>query len=76
MHPTIHHPAGPDLLITREAASLLRLSVPTLERFRLTGAGPLFIKLGEGKRARVVYRRADVEAWLNSHTRNNTSEGS
>ncbi|MDQ8699262.1 helix-turn-helix domain-containing protein [Hyphomicrobium sp. LHD-15] len=66
---------GPDLLTTREAAALLRLSVPTLERFRLAGNGPIFIKLGAGKRARVVYRRTDLETWLDGRSRNSTSEG-
>ena len=53
-----------DLLNCREAAQALRLSVSTLERMRLDGSGPAFLKLGPGKRARVVYRRADIEAWL------------
>lgn len=63
-----------DLLTTFEAAELLRLSVPTLERLRLSGDGPIFVKLGPGKRARVVYRRADLEAWINAHRRDSTSQ--
>lgn len=53
-----------DLLTTVDAARLLLLSVPTLERMRSLGTGPTFIKLGTGRRARVVYRRSDIEAWL------------
>lgn len=64
----------PDLLTTLEAASALRLSVPTLERMRLAGNGPIFIKLGPGKRARVVYRRADLDAWLLAQRRGSTSQ--
>lgn len=55
-----------DLLNSRETASVVRLSVPTLERMRSQGNGPPFIKLGTGKRARVVYRRSDIEAWLSA----------
>lgn len=65
---------GLDLLTTAEAARFLRLSVPTMERLRLSGDGPVFIKLGPGKRARVVYRRADLEAWLNGQRRDSTSQ--
>lgn len=53
-----------DLLNSAEVARLLRLSVPTLERMRCQGTGPAYIKLGNGRRARVVYRRDDIEAWL------------
>jgi len=63
-----------DLLTTFEAAQFLRLSVPTLERMRLAGNGPIFIKLGPGKRARVVYRRADLDAWLLAQRRGSTSQ--
>ena len=48
------------LLTQREAASHLRLSERTLERFRLTGGGPRFAKAGR----RIVYRAEDLEAWI------------
>lgn len=67
-------PATSGLLTTREAAAWLRISMPTLERMRLTGSGPRFIKLGPGKRARVVYRLADLEAYLTSQYRFSTSD--
>lgn len=57
-------PALPELLTTQEAADFLRLSVPTLERMRASGSGCRYRKLGPGKRARVVYARADLVAWL------------
>jgi hypothetical protein len=34
------------LLTQREAASVLRLSQRTLERFRVSGAGPTYVKAG------------------------------
>ena len=59
-----------EILNTREAAAFVRLGKPTLERFRLTGAGPSYCKLGGAVR----YRRADLEAWLESRLTQSTSE--
>lgn len=67
-------PLAAELLTTAEAARFLRLSVPTMERLRLSGDGPIFIKLGPGKRSRVVYRRADLDAWLHGQRRGSTSQ--
>ncbi len=49
-----------DVLTTTEAAQYVRLGKPTLERFRITGEGPSFCKLGGAVR----YRRADLDEWL------------
>ena len=57
-------------LIQEEAAKLLRLSPRTLERQRLDGTGPKFVKLGR----RVLYRASDLEAWLQNRTFQSTSE--
>lgn len=61
-------------LTSNEAADLLRLSRRTLERWRLEGNGPRYIKLGVGKRSRVVYREIEIEAWVNSSSYGSTSE--
>ena len=58
-----------DILNTREAAAYTRLGKPTLERFRLTGEGPRFAKLGGAVR----YRRSDLDAWLESRLVTSTS---
>ena len=58
-----------DVLTTVEAARYVRLGKPTLERFRLTGEGPLYAKLGGAVR----YRRADLEKWLESRLVASTS---
>lgn len=68
------HAGGNDLLTTSEAANLLRLSVPTMERLRGTGEGPPYLKLGSGRTSRVVYEKRDVEAWLSSKRRTSTEE--
>lgn len=63
-----------NLLTTAEAADVLRLSPRTLERFRVEGIGPPYVKLGPGKRARVAYRKTDLEAWVTSSVCASTSE--
>jgi excisionase family DNA binding protein len=58
------------LLTQTEAARLLRLSERTLERLRVSGGGPLFVKAGH----LVRYREADLEAWIASRVVSSTSE--
>jgi excisionase family DNA binding protein len=58
------------LLTQRDAATLLRLSERTLERLRVSGAGPVYVKAGR----LVRYREADLEAWIAARTINSTSE--
>lgn len=66
---------NPDKLYTTpEAAEILRWSPRTAERQRVQGDGPPFVKLGNGSRARVVYRGADLIAWIESQIRNSTSD--
>ena len=59
-----------DILDTSEAAARVRLSKPTLERLRLTGNGPAFVKLGRAVR----YRKADLDDWLASRLVRSTSQ--
>lgn len=59
-----------NILTTVEAADYVRLKKPTLERFRLTGEGPKFLKLGGAVR----YRRPDLDAWLDARAIRSTSE--
>ena len=58
-----------NLLTTREAAELMKLSPRTLEMHRSKGGGPAYLKAG----GLVRYRLADLEAWLSHHT--STSSG-
>ena len=46
-------------LITREAAEYLGLSSRTLDRYRISGRGPVFHRFG----GRVRYTREDLDAW-------------
>lgn len=58
------------LLTQREAATALRLSERTLERLRLTGGGPPYVKANR----RVLYREPDLEAWIASRLTTSTSQ--
>jgi predicted DNA-binding transcriptional regulator AlpA len=54
----------------REASAHLRVSKSLLDKLRLTGGGPRYLKLGA---RRVVYTVADLNAWAESGRRSNTS---
>jgi predicted DNA-binding transcriptional regulator AlpA len=58
------------LLTQADAAEILRLSQRTLERFRVSGLGPRFVKAGHSVR----YREADLDAWVASRVVESTSE--
>lgn len=49
-----------EILYTEEVAALARKPVPTIRWLKATGGGPKWGKLGR----RVIYRRADVEQWI------------
>ena len=59
------------LLSQKEVAQLIGQSVRNLERLRIDGGGPVYIKLG-GRCVR--YRETDVEAWIASRVRASTSD--
>jgi predicted DNA-binding transcriptional regulator AlpA len=58
------------LLNVCEVAALLRCSASSLNKWRLDGSGPMFVRVG----SRVRYRRADVIGWVNAQTRSSTSQ--
>lgn len=51
-------------LSNAQAAAVLGISPKTLPNWRLEGRSPPFVRVGR----RVVYRRADLEQWLNDRT--------
>jgi len=63
-----------EYMTTEQAADYLKLSPKTLERYRVEGKGPSFHKLGNGKRARVLYKVDDIEIWLKSCRHQSTSQ--
>ena len=58
------------LLDQNEVAKLLGLSARTLERLRVTGTGPQFIRIGR----LVRYRPCDLADYVDRNLRNSTSE--
>jgi predicted site-specific integrase-resolvase len=57
-------------LSQKHLSQALSISERTLERWRLEGSGPIFIKAGR----RVLYRWEDVERWLAQGAHQSTSE--
>lgn len=57
-----------DYMTTKEAAAYLGLSPNTLSGWRYLNTGPMYQRLGTSRRAKVRYRRADLEAWLEANT--------
>lgn len=60
----------PEILTRQEAAKHVKLGVPTMDRLRVTGGGPRFAKIGGSVR----YRKADLDAWVESRLVSSTSE--
>lgn len=58
------------MLRTAEAAEYCGSSSSTLEKLRVAGSGPRFVKMGR----RVVYDPADLDAWLDANRRRSTSD--
>jgi excisionase family DNA binding protein len=58
------------LLTQREAASILAISVRTLERLRVNGGSPKFVKVGHSVR----YRPEDLERWVAARLVSSTSQ--
>ena len=58
------------LLTTRETATVLQVTPEALRVWRHRGQGPAAIKYGR----QVMYRRSDIEAWLESRVINRPLE--
>lgn len=66
---TSQNVSGSPLLNVSEAARYLALSEATLNKWRVTGAGPAHYKMS----TRIGYRRDDLDAWLATRRRTSTS---
>lgn len=64
----------PMLYLELEAAEIMRSSPRTLQAWRLRGEGPRFVKLGRGPKAKVAYRAADIQEWIEAGLRQSTAE--
>jgi predicted DNA-binding transcriptional regulator AlpA len=70
MNMSLTEQLGKLLLTTKDVESLWGISKSTLDKLRLTGDGPVFIKRGSS----VFYLRESVERWLTSKQRRSTSD--
>ena len=61
---------GTRYLNTHQAAKFLGLSPRTLDRYRVKGSGPVYLKFG----GRVRYVTEDLEAWAEARRRTSTSD--
>ncbi len=68
--PTPELPRIPDWLTSDAFAEWLGLRPQTIRKWRVRGEGPPYVRLG----CRVLYRRSDVEPWLEKRTYKHTSE--
>jgi excisionase family DNA binding protein len=59
------------LLTVEDAAARLKVSKHTLNRWRVTGEGPPFVKSGPRL---VRYEEAAIENWARNRTRGSTNE--
>jgi predicted DNA-binding transcriptional regulator AlpA len=57
-------------LDTKQAAEYVSCSKSTLDKFRLTGGGPLYIKIGKSVR----YDTIDLDKWLDAQKRASTCD--
>lgn len=57
-------------LRTAGASDYTGLAESTLEKLRVSGGGPLYIRVGRV----VVYDPDDLDAWLETHKRRSTSD--
>ena len=62
--------ASPSLLNTDAAGAYLNVQAQTLEAWRYRGDGPRYVKIGR----LVKYRLSDLDAFIESNLRRNTSE--
>lgn len=50
-------------LTPAELAKRWRMDVRTLSNWRVKGRGPAFMKMGEGRNTKVLYREEDISAY-------------
>ncbi|SHF71932.1 DNA binding domain-containing protein, excisionase family [Geodermatophilus nigrescens] len=68
MTSTTGRSSASDLMTLAETAAYLRTPVATLRYWRHLGEGPAGFRLGR----RVMFKRADVDAWLDARRRTET----
>lgn len=67
-------PAPTPLIASSDAAAFLGVKPQTLRKWRVSGSGPRYVRVGGGPHGRVAYRIADLEAWISSRSFAHTAE--
>ena len=62
--------AETEIMTVIEAAGYIRLAETTLNKMRVAGTGPQFLKMGKAVR----YRRSDLDDWIGARVTRSTSE--
>ena len=65
----INQPTPKVRMRTADAAAYLGVSTSYLEKRRMSGDGPAYLKIGHA----VVYEVATLDAWVAQHQRTNTA---
>lgn len=68
--------ATDEVLTTLQAAKLLKRRPETLRRWRVVGGGPPWVRVGSSPRARCLYLRRHIDAWMEQHTFTSTADES
>jgi DNA-binding transcriptional MerR regulator len=58
-----------DMMHPRQVAERYNMTPESLANWRREGKGPPFIRLGNGRRPRVMYRLDDILQWEKEHKR-------
>jgi len=70
--PSRSHDEGEERFLTpKEAAAYLRVSKSYLDKLRVYGGGPKFLRFGKRK---ILYRKSDLDFWAAQHRFGSTSE--
>lgn len=69
--PQAHDPQSDPLLTTRESAAYLNVSKSYLDKLRVYGGGPEFVRLGKRK---ILYRQSALDRWVHERRFGSTSE--
>lgn len=57
-------------LTVKQAAEYVPIGASTLNKLRVSGGGPRYIKIGN----RVLYDQRDLDKWIEDHKRESTSQ--
>jgi excisionase family DNA binding protein len=62
-------PKAPRLNV-KEAAAYIPVAKSTLDKLRVAGGGPRYIRIG----AKILYDVSDLDAWMENHKQANTAD--